>query len=200
MHSVVAVITVVLRSSNSHASQCLLKQWISIKLTGQYVFDVRKNDNTGLVQPRNSTYNTLATNWQRWEDECDTFPFDIRSNTIPPNTSLCGLLLKNSARWHKVCELKINEKNIARNLKQKVNPKEQKVKNVRNVSKEIRVKRTIFSDCCFFCNSDRRKNVRNVSTKKLDRKIKECAQIQNDLDLFAKIGTGDLKLSTTVLV
>jgi hypothetical protein len=79
----------------------------------------QKNYNTGLVQQRNSTYNTLATNWQRWEDECDTFPFDIRSNTIPPNTSLCEVLLKNSARWHKVCELKINENNIARNLKRK---------------------------------------------------------------------------------
>jgi hypothetical protein len=65
------------------------------------------------------------------------------------------------------------------------------VKNVQNVSKEIRVKRTLFPDCCFFCNSDRRENVRNVSTKNLDRKIKECAQIQNDV-VLAKIGTGDL--------
>lgn len=150
---------------------------------------------TGLVNPNKKGYKSMANILSRWQNEVGSVPISVSLERLTGESVLSTSLQVNNAKWHKACELKINQKNLSRALERK--RKQTDKNNNSATAKKRSLGRTtstqnIFPRCCFLCDETSEDGLRDVTTMNVDTNVKSCARKLQDFALLSKMGQSDL--------
>jgi hypothetical protein len=127
----------------------------------------QKDDGNPLVKPKESGICTVINNLDRWNKEVGSLPFPVKLYTDSSNNSLVEVLKMKAAKWHKTCELKLNQKNINRCMERKrkvENPKTKSTKSKRSTQSHEDARSYLFPKMCFLCNEHKKEELRNAMT------------------------------------
>ena len=147
-----------------------------------------------------SGYATIAGNIHRFR-AINSLPMKLNSSFFEDETvSLEHLLSSHTAKWHKSCNLKFNTTELKRAEKRSLDSSSGSGEDVEVVSKKL-TRRSLpcnvpmKASVCFFCDNalpDEKHEKRESATRKIDTRVRECANVLQDTALLAKLSTGDL--------
>ena len=136
-------------------------------------------------------YKTLAENIKRMI-ELDCLPSDVNPVKLDEGGGIEITLMRNKARWHKTCSLQFNTTKVKRAEKRALKQDPSVGGKYTRSSATLTVGKS--NEVCFICEEfgSRSNCLHNVSTLRLDARVRECAYTLQDEKLLAKLSEGDL--------
>ena len=111
---------------------------------------------------------------------------------------LKDILIANSAKWHKSCNMKFSSSRLKRVISKSQTDSEVDPPNKRTYTRSSNSDHvspvTDIESTCFFCNCPELYNnkLHEVMCMKVDNRVRKAAQCLQDQELLAKLSTGDL--------
>jgi len=138
-------------------------------------------------------YTTLAQNLLIF-NELHQLPSSLKLDRLDDGEGLESTLFQRSAKYHKSCSLKYNDKNLQRARKRKYNDADSDMSERFTRQKQPQSNNTDITSICLFCDKigSAKNPLRNASTGDLDTKVKQCAINLQDQHLLAKLSRGDV--------
>ena len=163
--------------------------------TGQSVFYVKKlrlRNCSALLNPHAMTsgagYPTLAENIERFS-ELNHLPIEIDVSRLDEGTGISDTLQQHQAMWHTSCKDKFNSTKLKRAEKRAQSTISTLPK---KYTRLIGPDSEIYTELCFFCDTETGDPLRNASTFQLDSRVRKCALELQDDRLLAKLSAGDM--------
>jgi len=165
--------------------------WEICVLCQKYNRDVLQCPANSTKAPIGSGYKSLAEHLIKFH-ELGQMLLELDINRLDEGNGIEATLIAHCAKWHKSCRLKLNQTKLDR-----LQNKQEAKKPSTSSAVQIRGKQStrIITDCvCFFCEKPAGLlgDLHEISTKKVDWKVRKCALALEDTELIAKLAPADM--------
>ena len=136
-------------------------------------------------------YATLGKNLLQFAD-LKLLPFNIAR--LDEGEGVIKTITNNKARWHKSCGLQYSNLKLQRAEKRKSCGEDEESYTSKKFTRQTEVQDQLIERLCFFCGNGAsdKKQLHDVATFGLDKRVRESALELQDEKLLAKLSAGDL--------